>query len=66
MNQIFDSTMSKAKEASFLKKLDGLLVQLRENNRATLEIRKEIAQLKRADDRSFTRAKKAVEALAKN
>ncbi len=58
--------MSKGKEASFLKKLDGLLAQLRENNQATLEIRKEIAQLKRANDRSFNRAKKAVDALAKN
>ncbi|MBX3245196.1 MAG: hypothetical protein KF685_12160 [Acidobacteria bacterium] len=66
MSQMFESTMSKAKEASFLKKLDGLLTQLRENNQATLEIRKEIAQLKRSNDRSFNRAKKAVDALAKN
>lgn len=66
MSQVFESTMSKGKEASFLKKLDGLLAQLRENNQATLEIRKEIAQLKRANDRSFNRAKKAVDALAKN
>ena len=66
MSQPLTPTLSKAKEASFLKKLDGMLGQLRENNQATLEIRKEIAQLKRANDRSFDRAKKAVEALAKS
>lgn len=49
-----------------MKKLDRMLSQLRENNIATLEIRKEIDRLKKANDRSFYRAKKAVESLGKN
>lgn len=66
MNQVLDPPISKAKVASFTKKLDQLLTQLRSNNRATLEIRKEIDRLKKTNDRSFNRAKKAVEALGKN
>ena len=63
MRQTLNTTISKAKEASFMKKIDLMLSQIRENNRATLEIHKEIAKLKRSNDRSFRRAKKAVEAL---
>ena len=66
MNEILDPPISKAKAESFSKKLDHLLAQLRANNLATLEIRKDIARLKRSNDRSFEKAKKAVEALGKN
>ena len=65
MSQAVETPISKAKEASFSKKLDQFLVQLRANNRATLEIRKEIDQLRKSNDRSYARAKKAVEALSK-
>ena len=65
MSQTFTPTLSKAKEASFSKKLDRLLIQLRENNRATLEIYKDIDKLRRSNDIAFRRAKKAVEALAR-
>ncbi len=63
MSQTLNPTLSKAKEASFAKQFDVLLLRLRENNRATLEIRKEIDKLKRTNERSFHRVKKAVEAL---
>ena len=65
MNQSLTPTLSKARELSFSKKLDQLLSQLRESNRATLEIYKDINKLRRSNDMSFNRAKRAVEALAK-
>lgn len=65
MNQILTPTMSKAKEARFSKKLDQLLTQLGENNRATLEIYKDIDKLRRSNEIAFSRARKAVESLAK-
>jgi len=64
MSQVVETPLSKAKEASFAKKLDQFLAQLRANNRATLEIRKEIDQLRKANERSYARAKKAVDALS--
>ena len=63
MNQILNPSLSKTKEASFLKKFDLMLSQLKENNRATLEIHKDIKKLKVSNDRSYSRAKKAVESL---
>ncbi|MGD9564078.1 MAG: hypothetical protein AB7F88_15295 [Pyrinomonadaceae bacterium] len=66
MNHTLTPTLSKAKEVNFSKKLDRLLTQLRENNRATLEIYKDINKLRRSNEIAFNRAKKAVEALAKN
>lgn len=65
MNQLLQQTSSKSKEASFSKKLGLMLAQLHETNLETLKIRKDINRLKKANDRSFERAKKAVEALAK-
>ena len=65
MSQVFNETISKAREASFSKKLGVLLAQLHETNLETLKIRRDIDRLKKANDRSFERAKKAVEALAK-
>jgi len=65
MSQSMNPTLSEAKKASILKKLDELLVRFRENNRATREIYKDIEKLKRSNEISFRRARKAVEALAK-
>lgn len=65
MSQTFNPTLSKAKEESISRKLDELLARLRENNRATLNIYKDIEKLRRSNEKSFNRAKKAVEALAK-
>lgn len=65
MSQTFNPTLSKAKEESISRKLDELLARLRENNRATLNIYKDIKKLRRSNEKSFNRAKKAVEALAK-
>lgn len=64
MNQTLTPSLPKAKELAFSKKLDRLLSQLRENNQATKEIHKETDKLKRSNDLSFNRAKKAVESLA--
>ena len=63
MNQLLNPSLSKNQEPTRLKMFDMMLSQLRENNRATQEIHKEIQKLKRSNDRSFNRAKKAVEAL---
>ncbi len=65
MSQVVDTQISNAKQASFSKKFDQFLVQLQENNRAALEIRKEIERLRKSNDRSYARAKKAVDALSK-
>ncbi len=65
MSQSLNPTLSEAKEASISRKLDELLARFRENNRATREIYKDIEKLKRSNEISFRRAKKAVEALAK-
>lgn len=65
MNQTLTPTLSKAKELSFSKKLDQLVTQLRESNRATIEIYKDIDKLRRSNEVAFNRAKRAVEALAK-
>lgn len=66
MSEVIETPISKTKEASFSKKFDQFLTQLRDNNQATLEIRKEIDQLKRSNDKSYARAKKAVDALSRN
>ena len=66
MNRALNPTLSKAKEESFSKKLDQLLSQLRENNRATLEIYKDIKKLRRSNEVAFNRARKAVEALSRS
>lgn len=65
MSQTFTPTLSKAKEASFSRKLDELLARLQESNRATLEIYKDIDKLRRSNDIAYKRAKKAVDALSK-
>lgn len=65
MRQILNPPLSKAKEESISRKLDDMLIRLRENNRATIEVYKDIEKLKRSNETSFRRAKKAVEALAK-
>lgn len=64
MNQVLNQMLPKSKELAFSKKLDRLLSQLRENNLATKEIHRETDKLKRSNDRSFLRAKKAVDSLA--
>ncbi len=66
MNQTLTPSLPKAKELAFSRKLDQLLSQLRENNRATLEIYKDINKLKRSNETAFNRAKKAVEALSRS
>ena len=66
MNQTLDQTISKGKESQLFRKLDDMLSTLRENNQATLDIYKDIAKLRRSNDRTFNRAKKAVEALSSN
>jgi hypothetical protein len=65
MSQIVETQISRTKEASFAKKFDRFLAQLRDSNQATIEIRKEIDLLKKANDRSYARAKKAVDALSR-
>lgn len=65
MNQTLNPSLSKSKEASLLKKFDVMLSQIRDNNRATLEIHKEIKKLKSSNDDAFCRAKRAVESLEK-
>ena len=64
MSQVFNETISKGNEASFSKRLGRLFDQLHATNLETLKIRKDIERLRKANDRSFERAKKAVEALA--
>jgi len=65
MNRVINSSISPAKEAGFVKKFDRLLEELRANNKATLEIYKDINKLRRSNETAFNRAKKAVEALSR-
>jgi len=60
---LLTSNLSKSKKATFSRRLELILDQLHENVVATREIQKESSKLKRSNDRSFERARKAVEAL---
>ncbi|KXK02208.1 MAG: hypothetical protein UZ17_ACD001001578 [Acidobacteria bacterium OLB17] len=65
MSRTLNPTLSKTKDVRISKKLDQLLKQLRENNRATLEIYKDINKLKRSNEVAFNKARKAVESLSR-
>lgn len=55
--------MSKAKMSSFLRELDVLLTKLHEDTAEAKRTYREIDKLKRSNDRSFERMRRAVEKL---
>ncbi len=64
MNRTLNPTISKRREESFSQKLEVLLAEFREKTRETRAIHKEIDKLRRSNERSFERARKAVDALS--
>ncbi|MBX3289357.1 MAG: hypothetical protein KF855_08415 [Acidobacteria bacterium] len=55
--------LSKTKMAAYERELDALLKRLRESNLAAKQTYKEIDRLRKSNDRSFERMKRAVEKL---
>ena len=63
MNQVLNQEISKAKEKSYLQKIESLFLKLKENSKNIKQENKQIERLRKANDKSFLRLKQAVEDL---
>ena len=63
MQQIVMNDIPKGKLAAFGRELDAILLKIHENTIAAKLTYKEIDRLKKSNDRSFERMKRAVEKL---
>jgi hypothetical protein len=63
MNEVLIPKLSKAKEMAYSQDIDALLSRLKENIRAIKETNRQIERLRKTNDKSFDRAKRAVEGL---
>lgn len=61
MSEALTRQLGKSSIAAFTKELDGLLDQINENGRLARETDKEIQRLRKLNDKSFEKMKKAVE-----
>ena len=63
MSQVFNQEISKSKEKSYLQEIDSLLLKLKENSQFIKTENKQIAQLRKSNEKSFGKLKQAVENL---
>ncbi len=63
MSQVLNQETSKAKEKNVLREIDRLILRLKENNEKIMQDNAEIKRLRKANDKSFLRLKKAVDDL---
>ncbi|MCC6329399.1 MAG: hypothetical protein IT174_12860 [Acidobacteria bacterium] len=61
MSDILTRQLGKSSVAAFTKELNDLLDKINENGRLTREADKEIKRLRKQNDKSFEKMKKAVE-----
>ncbi len=61
MNDILTRQLGKSSVAAFTKELNDLLDKINENGRLTREADREIKRLRKQNDRSFEKMKRAVE-----
>lgn len=61
MSDILTRQLGKSSVAAFTKELDNLLDKINENGRLTREADKEIQRLRKLNDKSFEKMKRAVE-----
>jgi hypothetical protein len=63
MSQAINQEISKAKEKSYLREIETLLSRLKENSKSIKSENKQIERLRKANDKSFVKLKRAVENL---
>ena len=63
MSQVLDQEISKTKEKSYSREIDNLLSKLKENCNSMKTENKEIARLRKLNDKSFEKLKRTVESL---
>ncbi|MCY7374892.1 MAG: hypothetical protein LH472_02830 [Pyrinomonadaceae bacterium] len=63
MSQVLNREISEAQEKSFLREIDRLFLKLKENNEIIVQENNEIKRLRKTNDKSFLRLKKAIENL---
>jgi predicted patatin/cPLA2 family phospholipase len=63
MSQAINQEISKAKEKSYLREIETLLSRLKENSKSIKSENKQIERLRKANDKSFVKLKRAVESL---
>lgn len=63
MNQVLEQEISKSKEKIYLKEIENLVSKLKETTKSIKNENKEIARLRKSNDKSFLRLKRAVENL---
>ena len=63
MSQVLNQEISKTKEKSYSREIDNLLSKLKENCNLMKTENKEIARLRKLNDKSFEKLKRTVESL---
>lgn len=63
MSQVLEQEISKSKEKIYLKEIENLVSKLKETTKSIKNENKEIARLRKSNDKSFLRLKRAVENL---
>lgn len=61
MSDVLTRQLGKSSVAAFTKELDGLLDKINENGRLAREAEKETKRLRKLNDKSFAKMKRAVE-----
>ncbi len=61
MSDVLTRQLSKSNITAFTKELDGLLDKINENGRLAREADKDLQRLRKLNDKSFEKMKKAVE-----
>lgn len=63
MSEVLNREIGKTEEKTVLREIDRLLLKLKENNEKIVKDNDEIKRLRKTNDKSFLRLKKAVENL---